>query len=53
MFDAFIRKLTMVILAGLVAASLLWGFKHIVNQALWESGDGWREIYKATPAPRR
>lgn len=53
MFDAFIRKFTMVILAGLVAASLLWTYKHFVQRALWESGDGWREIYKATPAPRR
>lgn len=32
------------IFAGFVAACLLWGFRHIIQQALWETSDaGWKQ----------
>ncbi len=32
--------------AGFAAACLLWMFRHFVQQAFWESGEGWKESMK-------
>lgn len=44
MGHSFLQKLMLMIVAGFAAAVLLYLFRHVVNQALWESSDeGWRE----------
>ena len=44
MGHSFLQKLMLMIAAGFAAAVLLYLFRHVVNQALWESSDeGWRE----------
>jgi hypothetical protein len=46
----FMQKVISMIVAGFFAACLLWVFRHIVQRAFWESGEGWKEMYKSTPA---
>ena len=44
MASTFTHKLILMILAGFVAACLLWMFRHIIQQALWETSDaGWKQ----------
>ena len=44
MGTTFTHKLLMMIMAGFVAACLLWGFRHIIQQALYETSDaGWKK----------
>ena len=49
MQNTFTHKLLMTIIAGFVAACLLWGLRHIVNQAIYESNEGWKDMYISTP----
>ena len=54
MRDSFLRKFVSTVLAGLAAAALLWFFRHVVEQARYETNEGWREMFKKpTPAQRR
>jgi hypothetical protein len=46
----FTQKLLMAIIAGFAAACLLWVMRHIVERAFYESNEGWKDMYKATPA---
>jgi hypothetical protein len=40
----FSQKFLLMIAAGFAAACLFWVFRHIVQQALWETSDaGWKE----------
>ena len=39
MGHSFLQKLMLMIVAGFAAACLLYIFRHIVNQAIWESSD--------------
>ena len=44
MSSTFSQKLLLMIAAGFAAACLFWVFRHIVQQALWETSDaGWKE----------
>ena len=44
MSSTFTHKLLLMILAGFAAACLFWVFRHIVQQALFESSDaGWKQ----------
>ena len=44
MASTFTHKLLLMIAAGFVAACLLWMFRHIIQQALWETSDaGWKQ----------
>ena len=44
MSTTFTQKFLMMIAAGFAAACLFWVYRHIVNQALWETSDeGWKE----------
>ena len=49
---SFLQKLISVVLAGLVAAGVLYLYRHIVQRAFYESNEGWREVFKPTPAHR-
>ena len=49
--QTFTQKLLLMIISGLLAACMLWVFRHIVQRAFWESGEGWKESLYATPAP--
>ena len=53
MGNSFSQKFMLMIFAGFVAAGILYIFRHVVNQAMWESGDGWHESMRKTPAQRR
>lgn len=50
--NTFIQKLIMTIIAGFFAACLLWFLRHIVDQAFYESGEGWKDMFKNAPARR-
>ena len=44
MSSTFSHKFLMMVLAGFAAACLFWVFRHIVQEALWESSDaGWKQ----------
>jgi len=51
--STFTHKLLMAIFSGFAAACLLFLFRHIVQQAFYESGEGWKASMKArvTPPP--
>jgi hypothetical protein len=50
MANSFVQKLIMVVTAGFAAACLLWGFRHIVQRGLHETGEGWSEMFEKRPA---
>jgi hypothetical protein len=52
MQNTFTHKLIMTIVSGFAAACLLWVFRHFVEQAFYESNEGWRDMYRSTPAQR-
>jgi hypothetical protein len=53
MGNTFSQKFMLVVAAGFMAAGMLYLFRHVVQQAMWESGDGWHESLKKTPAQKR
>ncbi len=52
MENTFLHKLLLAIFAGFIAACLLWGFRHIIQRAFYESNDGWREMFHSTPSKK-
>ena len=47
MQNTFSQKVIMTIAAGFAAACLFWLFRHVVEEALWETSDeGWRQSLK-------
>jgi len=52
--QTFFQKFLLMIFFGFMAACLLWVMRHFVQQAFWESGEGWKEsLYEKKPAERR
>ena len=49
--QTFFQKFLLMITAGFVAACLLWGLRHVVRQAFWETGEGWKESLYTNPKP--
>ena len=49
----FTHKFLMTIACGFAAACLLFLFRHIVQQAFYESNEGWKESLhgRVTPPP--
>ncbi len=44
MSNSFSQKFLMMVASGFAAACLVWTYRHIVEQALWETSDaGWKE----------
>jgi hypothetical protein len=44
MQSTFTHKFLMMIFAGFGAACMLWAFRHVVQEAFYESSnDGWRD----------
>jgi hypothetical protein len=52
MENTFLQKLFLAIFAGFIAACLLWGFRHIIQRAFYESNEGWREMFHSTPSKK-
>jgi hypothetical protein len=52
MENTFLQKLLLTIFAGFIAACLLWGFRHIVQRAYYESNEGWRDMFHSTPSKK-
>jgi hypothetical protein len=52
MQSTFTHKLLMCMVSGFAAAAMLWVFRHFVQQAFWESGEGWKESLSASTAER-
>jgi hypothetical protein len=50
--QTFFQKFFLMIFAGFVAAGMFWVFRHVVQRAVFETGEGWREMY-VTPTPQR
>lgn len=47
MTHTFTQKFLLAVFAGLVAASLFWVFRHVIERALYESSDeGYRETLR-------
>ena len=51
--STFTHKFLMSVFCGFAAACLLYAFRHIVQQAFYESNEGWKKsLYeKSTPPP--
>jgi len=43
MQHTFTHKVLMCLISGFGAACLFWVFRHFVQEAIWESGAGWKE----------
>ena len=44
MSNTFLQKFMLMILAGFAAACVLWCFRHIIQEALFETSDaGWKQ----------
>ncbi|HEX8296787.1 MAG TPA: hypothetical protein VF593_10825 [Chthoniobacteraceae bacterium] len=52
--STFTQKFLMTMVCGFAAACLLYAFRHIVQQAFYESNEGWKSsLYeRSTPPPR-
>jgi hypothetical protein len=53
MQDSFLRKLISTVMMGFAAACLLWVFRNVVAQALYETGPGWRDMFKKSGQEER
>jgi hypothetical protein len=53
MQSTFTHKLLMNILAGFGAACIFWVFRHVVQEAFYESGDGWKDSLHGATAEHR
>ena len=54
--QTFMQKVLATLFAGFIAACFLWVFRHIVDQAFYESNEGWKDMYKnknSTPGAQR
>jgi len=52
--STFTHKFIMMVLAGFAAACLLWGFRHIVQEAFYESSnEGWKDSLHGGTAEKR
>ena len=51
--STFTHKFLMTLASGFVAACVLFLFRHIVQQAFYESNEGWKESLhkRVTPPP--
>jgi hypothetical protein len=52
MQSTFTHKVLMCMISGFAAASLFWVFRHFVQQAFWESGEGWKDSLSVSSAER-
>lgn len=44
----------MTIMAGFCAACIIWFLRHFVEEAFYESNEGWKKsLYDSTPDPHR
>ena len=50
MQNSFTQRFIMSVMAGFAAASLLWMYRHFVEQARYEMNEGWRDSLQAAPA---
>jgi len=49
----FTHKFLMMMFAGLAAACLFWAFRHIIQEAFYEtSNEGWRDSLKGGTAEK-
>lgn len=48
--QTFFQKFMLMIFFGFMAACGVWAFRHIVQQAFWETGAGWKESLYQKPA---
>lgn len=52
--STFTQKFLMMIFAGFAAACLFWAFRHIVQEAFYEtSNEGWKQSLKGSTAEKR
>ncbi len=45
MRESFLRKVLSTVFMGFAAACLMWVFRHVVAQSLYETGEGWRDMF--------
>lgn len=53
MHNTFSHKLLMCVFAGFGAACMFWVFRHVVQEAFFESGEGWKESLHGSTAEQR
>lgn len=54
MQSTFTQKFLMMVFAGFAAACLFWAFRHIVQEAFYEtSNEGWRDSLQGSTAEKR
>ncbi len=50
--QSFMQKFMLMVISGFAAACLVWVFRHIVQQAFWETGEGWKESLYSKPGEK-
>ena len=53
MQSTFTHKVLMCMIAGFGAASMFWVFRHFVQEAIYESGEGWKDSLHGGTAEHR
>ncbi|HWB61206.1 MAG TPA: hypothetical protein VG733_17120 [Chthoniobacteraceae bacterium] len=49
----FVQKFLLTIVMAFFSACLLWGLRHIVLEAMWETSDaGWKQSLYGKPTPK-
>ncbi len=51
--NSFTQKVLLAIFAGFIAACLFWLLRHVVEQAFFESGAGWKTMFEKNAQRRR
>jgi len=52
--STFIQKFLLMMIAGFAAACLFWVFRHIVQEAFYESSnEGWKDSLHGSTAEKR
>jgi hypothetical protein len=52
--STFTQKFLLMIFAGFAAACLFWAFRHIIQEAFYETSDaGWKDSLKGSTAEKR
>jgi hypothetical protein len=51
--QSFFQKLMLMIFFGFMAACGVWVLRHIVQEAFWETGAGWKESLYDKPHAKR
>ncbi len=53
MHTTFFQKVLLTLIAAAFAAALIQVYRHVVQEAFYESNEGWKSLYIQSPTPHR